>query len=282
MEQNAAATLMSWKDTIIDFLIRYGFQIVGAIIILGVGALLARWAGRLTNQWLVKQKLELPIRTLVVRVVKLLVFAMAVVLALDKFGVQITPLIAGIGVAGAGVALAMQGVLGNLCAGLTIIFTKPFRVGEWVELLGVNGQVVNVELFYTVLMHPDGSRVIIPNRKIIGEVLHNYGATRQLNLSVEVSYDSDMNLVMATVREVLAASPRVLKEPSPIVGIATLADDGIKVAVMPWVPVADYVIAGGEIYKALLAKFDERNIEIPFPQQEVRLLSAPAQKPGGA
>ena len=105
--------------------------------------------------WLSKQDLEPPIRTLIVRVVRLMVLALALVLVLDKFGVQITPLIAGIGVAGVGIGLALQGVLGNLMAGLTIIFTKPFRVGEYIELLGVYGQVTNIELFSTTLMHAD-------------------------------------------------------------------------------------------------------------------------------
>ena len=273
MDQNAAAVVMNWKDTIIDFVIRYGFQIVGAIIILGVGAFLASWVGKLANGWMIKQKLELPIRTLVVRVVKLLVFALAVILALDKFGVQITPLIAGIGVAGAGIALALQGVLGNLAAGLQIIFTKPFRVGEYIELLGVHGQVSSIELFSTTLLHVDQSRVKIPNRKIIGEVLHNYGATRQLNLKVGVSYRSDVEQVLAAVREVLAASPHCLKTPEPMVGIGEFEGSAICILVRPWVRVEDYVAAPMEIYLAIVKRFRERGIEMPFPQREVRILN---------
>lgn len=272
---------MSWKDTVIDFLIRYGFQIVGAVIILGVGALVARWVGRLADGWMVRQNLELPIRTLVSRVVKLLVFALAVILALDKFGVQITPLIAGIGVAGAGIALAMQGMLSNFFAGLTIIFTKPFRVGEWIELLGVHGQVINVELFNTVLMHPDGSRVIIPNRKIIGEILHNYGATRQLDLAIAVPNNADVDRVLAAVTEALASNPRVHKEPAPVVGVGSVGIGVLNIAVKPWVSVADVIAASGEINKAVVERFREKNIPLPVPLQDIRLLNAPAQKLGG-
>ncbi|MBI5395861.1 MAG: mechanosensitive ion channel family protein [Verrucomicrobia bacterium] len=267
--------LMSWKDTIIDFLIRYGFQIVGAIIILTAGALVARSVGRFTDRWLAKQKLEPPVRTLIVRIVKLVVFALAGVLALEKFGVAIAPMIAGIGVAGAGIALAMQGMLSNVMAGLTIIFTKPFRVGEWIEILGVHGQVANIELFSTLLQNPDGSRVVIPNRKIIGEVLHNYGATRQLDLNVGVASGSDMNLVMATVREVLAANPRVLKQPVPVVGITAVGESAVNVSIQPWVSVNDYVLAQRELYQAIVEQFRAKNIEMPFPQREVRLLNAP-------
>jgi small conductance mechanosensitive channel len=208
-----------------------------------------------------------------VRVVRLLVFGLALVLALDKFGVPIAPMVAGIGVAGVGIGLAMQGVLSNFVAGLTIIFTKPFRVGEYVELIGVHGQVQNVELFTTTLLHPDQSRVVIPNRKIVGEVLHNYGTIRQIEINVGVGYGSNINDVLATVRDILANNPRVLKDPAPGVGVASLGDSSVSIAVRPWTSIADFGPAGGEIHRAILEQFRAKGIEIPYPQHEVRLLN---------
>ncbi len=266
------APVEQWQNTIVTFFITYGFQMVGATIILIVGALIARWLGNLTNTWLTKQHLEPPICVLMVRVVRLMVFGLAGVLALDKFGVQITPLIAGIGVAGVGIGLAAQGVLGNVIAGLTIIFTKPFRVGEYIELVGVNGQVTNIELFSTTLLHSDKSRVVIPNRKIVGEILHNCGNIRQLNLSVGIAYNADVDRALAIVREILDANARVLKDPKPVVGIEALADSSITIGILPWVGVPDYGAAQLEIYQAILEQFRARGIEIPFPQREVRLL----------
>src|SRR5436190_1330320 len=198
---------------VIKFLTEYGFQIVGAIIILAAGAFVARWLGGVVDQWFLKKKVEPPIRILSVRVIRLVVFALAVVLAMDKCGVPITPMVAGIGVAGVGIGLATQGVLANMFAGLTIIFTKPFRVGEYIELLGVEGQVVSIELFSTTLNHVDRSRVIIPNRKIIGEILHNYGTMRQVNLTIGVAYGTNIGNALAAVRDVLNRNPRLLKDP---------------------------------------------------------------------
>src|SRR5438552_11938704 len=170
------------KNHIIKFLTDYGFQIIGALIILVLGGMVARWVGRVAGSFFEKKGVELPMRTLAVRVIRLLVFGLAVVLALEKFGVPIAPMVAGIGVAGVGIGLAMQGVLSNIVAGLTIIFTKPFRVGEYIEMLGTHGQVASIELFSTTLLHPDRSRIVIPNRKIVGEILHNYGTVRQLDI----------------------------------------------------------------------------------------------------
>ena len=219
---------------VVDFLTDYGFQIVGALIILAIGLVIAWWIGRALRQWLEKKHVEPPIIMLAVRVVRLLVFLVALLQALEKLSVPIGPALAGIGVAGVGIGLALQSVLGNLVAGLSIIFTKPFRVGEWIEIAGVSGQVTKIELFSTTLLHTDLSRVVIPNRKIIGEVLHNYGNVRQLDLSVGVAYGTNLNDATAIVRRVLSANPRVLKEPAPIVGVTLLADSSINIAIRPW------------------------------------------------
>ena len=270
----AAAAIDEVQKKVIGFLTDYGIQIIGALIILAIGALIARWVGRKADEWLGKKQIEPPIRILTVRVIRLLIFAMAVVLALDKFGVPIAPMIAGISVAGVGVGLAMQGVLGNLMAGLTIIFTKPFRVGEYIEVVGVSGQVQTVEIFSTTLLHSDRSRVVIPNRKLIGEILHNYGQIRQLDLTVGVAYGTPMDEALALVRQILQAHPRVLKDPAPVLGIAALADSSINLSIKPWTSVPDFGPAQAELYQTVLEQFRAAGIEIPFPQREVRMLGA--------
>lgn len=262
----------AWQNTLIDFCIRYGFEVLGALVILAAGGVLAWWTGRVAGRWLEKKHLDLPLRTLIIRALRLLVIGFTLLMALDKFGVQVAPLIAGIGVVGVGIGLAMQGVLGNVMAGLTIIFTKPFRVGEYIEILGVYGQVVNIELFSTTLLHLDNSRVVVPNRKIVGEILHNHGIMRQLDLHVGIAYDADLSKALTMVGQILAANLRVLKDPAPRVGIRELADSAIIIAIEPWVSVPDYAIAQLELYQAVVEQFRAAGIEIPFPHQDIRLL----------
>jgi small conductance mechanosensitive channel len=266
--------ILSAKDLTVDLLIRYGFQLLGAFVILAVGVLLARWIGGLTQRALERRAMEPPVRLLLVRVVKVVVLMFTVVVALDKFGFQIAPLVAGIGVAGLGIGIALQGVLSNVVAGLSIILTKPFRVGEYISLLGVHGQVSAIELFSTTLAHPDQSRVVIPNRRVVGEILHNHGTVRQLDLSVGVAYGTDVPRALAAAREAVAANARALKEPVAVVGVTALADSAITIGIRPWVPVADYVAAQAEIYQAVIERFRAHGIEIPFPQREVRLRQA--------
>jgi small conductance mechanosensitive channel len=235
-----------------------------------------RWAGKVVHKGLVKFHLEPPVRELLVRILRVLILGIFLLMALQNLGVELLPLIAGLGVAGAGVALAMQGVLGNLVAGLTIIFTRPFLVGEYVSMLDEEGEVLQIRLFNTVLGHPDLSRVVIPNRKIAGEILHNYGRIRQVGVTVGVAYDTDLNAAIAAIHDVLQVNAKVLKDPKPIVQVAVLADSSIDIAVKPWASVADSVSVGGEIYKAVVESFRARGIVIPFPQREVRMLSKAA------
>ena len=263
---------MTPKDITLDLIIRYGFQVLGALIILVVGVLLARWAGNLTKRWLAPRVKEPPMLLLMVRMVRILVLALALLVALDKFGFQIAPLVAAVGVAGVGVGFAFHGVLANIIAGLSIIFTKPYRVGEYIELLGVHGQVVTVELFSTTLVQLDESRVVIPNHKIVGEILHNYGTIRQLQLKVGVAYDTNLEEAFGIAREIIAAHPAVLKNPAAVIGVSELGDSSVTISIQPWVAVRDVVAAKGELYQAILERFRASKIAMPFPQREVRLL----------
>ncbi len=259
-------------DKLIMYFVEHGMQILTGIGIIVAGLFCSRWASNFVHRWLEKHKLEPQVRQLITKLVWLVVFAMFAIMALGQMGVQITPLLAGIGVAGVGLSLALQGVLGNLVAGLNIIFSKPFTVGEYIELLGVYGQVQDISLFSTILLHADNSRVVVPNRKIVGEILHNYGKIRQMSLSVGVAYDADIKIAIATIKEILDQNPIVLKDPAPVVGVSKLADSSVVISILPWVAVPDYFVAQTEVNQAIIEQFARKGISIPFPQQEIRVI----------
>jgi small conductance mechanosensitive channel len=269
-------TVAQVKSTLIDLSIRFGPKVLVALIILGVGFFVGRWLGGVTDRMLQRLRLDAPVRQLLVRIVRILVLGLFLIMALQNLGVELLPLIAGIGIAGAGIALAMQGVLSNVAAGLTIIFTRPFRVGEYVSMAGEEGQVELIGLFSTTLTHPDLSRVVIPNRKIVGEILHNYGTIRQVDIVVGVSYETDLNRALGVIQDLLHDNPRVLKDPAPMIQVQMLADSSVNIGVKPWASVSDYGAAFGEINKAIVEAFRARDIVIPFPQHEVRLLGGRA------
>jgi small conductance mechanosensitive channel len=268
----SVSSLEQIKSTVIDLAIHFGPRVLVALLILFVGVMVARTVSRWLLKALQRIELEPPVRELLARVGWIVTFTLFFVLALENLGVELLPLIAGVGVAGAGVALATQGVLSNLVAGLSIIFAKPFRVGEYISIVGEEGLVVTITLFTTTLTHPDRSRVVIPNRKIVGEILHNFGTIRQIDIVVGVAYDTDMTAAFAAIAEVLQANSRVLRDPGPFVQTLLLGDSSVNIGIRPWVSVSDYRIALGEINTAVLETFRARGIVMPFPQREVTLI----------
>src|SRR6202043_463228 len=258
------------KDTLLDLAVRFGPKLLVAIFIMPVGFFVAGWIARMPDRGLHRLVLEPPARQLLTRVARVLVFGLFAILALQNLGVELLPLIAGLGVAGAGIALATQGVLSNMVAGLNIIFTKPYRVGEYIAIVGVEGRVEAITLFNTALTHPDRSRIIVPNRKIVGEILHNYGQIRQSEITIGVAYDSNLALALGTIRDLVRANPRVLSEPTPVIQVVTLADSAVQIAIKPWVAVTDYGAVAGELNLSLVEALRQRGIAIPYPQREVR------------
>ena len=242
--------------------LQLGPKVLVAVSMLLAGYLTGRWLGRITGRKLRRYELEPPVRALLETATRLLVFGLFIIMALQNLGVELLPLIAGLGVAGAAIALAMiSPCTSRLCTrGLMIIISKPFRVGDYISIVHEHGQVLDIRLGSTTLGHADLSRVVIPNRKIAGEILHNYGKIRQLAIEVTVPYETDVSDALDVARAVLRASSRVLKDPEPVVGVAKLADTGITLSITPWVAVHDYGAAHGEINHAILEAFRNRKL----------------------
>jgi small conductance mechanosensitive channel len=259
-----------------ELAIRFGPKLLVAIVILAAGHFAGRWAARALARGLGRLSLEPPVLSLAGRFAYLLVLGVFAIMALQNLGVELLPLVAGLGIAGAGIALAMQGVLGNLVAGLTIIFARPFRVGDYVSIVKEEGEVLDIRLFNTTLGHPDLSRVVIPNRRIVGEILHNYGKIRQLSIEVGVSHDTGVAASLSAIDQVLKANHRVLQQPVPVVGVTRVDASAIVIRVAPWVPVPDYGKATGELYESIIDAFRARRIALAVPQREVLLASSAA------
>ena len=263
--------LVHAQGALIDLAIRFGPRALVAVLTLVAGGFVARWIGRAGERGLSRLELEPPVRTLLLRIVRLVVIGGFAILALANLGVDLLPLIAGLSVVGAGIALATQGVLSNAVAGLTIIFTKPYRIGDFIAVVGVEGRVEEISIFNTTLLHADRSRVVVPNRKIVGEILHNYGKIRQTRVSVAVAFEADLAGALRAIREAVASNPRVLEEPKALIQVAEAAATGFRIDVRPWVSVADHGLIEGELYLAIGGALRAQGLAIGYPQLELRV-----------
>ena len=258
---------------IIDFCVRYSFQIVGAFIILGLGIYIAGWLSKLVVRLCEKKKMDVTLTIFVARIVKLVILTFVIIMALGKFGISVAPLIAALGAMAFGVSFALQGPLSNYGAGLVIIMTRPFVVGDTISIEGVSGVVEEVTLATTILSTEDGEKITIPNKQIVGEVLTNSFENKVVEASIGISYDDDPEKAIAVIREILASFSQIPTDPSPQIGIEEYADSSINIGMRYWVPTKSYYETLYAVNLLIYKKYKEAEITIPYPQRDVHVVS---------
>ncbi len=264
-------TLQKVGDTLIEFVINYGFQVLGALVILFIGWFVAKWAAGIVLKVCERAKLDVTLSKFFADIVKALVLVFVVIIALGKFGITIAPFIAALGAVAFGGTLALQGPLSNYGAGLTIILTRPFVVSDTIRIQGVTGIVEEVKLAYTMLSTEDGEMITIPNKLIVGEILTNSQANLIVEADIGIAYDSDVDKAIEVIRSCLSNHDAVSDSPAFQVGVQKFADSAIEIGYRYWVPTNQYYETLYEINKSVLDEFRSAEIEIPFPQQDVHL-----------
>lgn len=190
------------------------------------------------------------------------------IMVLSRLGIDVTPLIAGLGVTGFIVGFACQESLGNLASGMMIAVNEPFKVGDFVEIAGLTGSVQEVNMMATVLATPDNKRITVPNKNAWGSPITNYSALgrRRVDTQVGVAYGSDLKKAMAVIGSAVSAVPGVLETPAPSIFVSGLNDSAITINVRPWCASSDYWNVYSETLDAIHSALNEAGISIPFPQ----------------
>ena len=266
-------TIEKFFNIIIEFVVQYGFQVFGAIIILIIGAIIARWLAKVAVNFCQKRKMDVTLSKFLGNVVKILVLVFVVIIAMGKFGISIAPFIAALGALAFGASFALQGPLSNYGAGLVIIVTRPFVVGDTVMVKNVSGIVDEVTLATTILTTEDEEKITIPNKHIVGEILTNSFANRVVENTVGISYNDDPEKAVSVIRETLKQFSQISSEPPPQIGIQEFADSSINIGMRYWIPTKKYFSTLYEVNMAVYKALAEARITIPFPQQDVHIIS---------
>lgn len=264
-------TLQKIIDVVTEFLIKYSFQIVGALIILVIGLKLSGWLSRAVLRLCEKRNIDVTLSRFFASSTKLLVMIFVIIVAIGKFGISIAPFIAALGALAFGSSFAIQGPLSNYGAGLTLILTRPFVVGNTITVQDVSGVVEEIRLAATILTTEDGEELTIPNKHIVGEILRNSFENKIIETSVGISYQDDPEKAIETLREVLSGFDDICKDPLPQVGIEAFADSSINIGLRYWVPTKKYYHLMYQVNLAIHHALANAQITIPYPQQDVHL-----------
>lgn len=229
------ATLATLLDTLVAFAVSYGFQILGSLIILLIGLKVAGLAGRQIARLATARDIDVTLAKFIGNVVKVVLVVFVVVITLGNFGITIAPLIALAGASAFGATIAIQGPLSNYGAGLSIILSRPFVVGDTIRMGEVSGVVEEITLATTVLEGEDGESIRVPNKEIVGQVVVNSDRHRVVETKICIAYDADAKGAIGALEEALAGFPELTTGPPPQVGIHDFTYGGIVLGLRFWV-----------------------------------------------
>jgi len=264
------------KNTVVMYLVQNGVRILVAIIIVVVGIWLGKLLAGFIQNMCDKRKLDQTLSRFLAGLVKAVVIGFALVIALDKVGLEITPFVALLGASAFGLSLAVQGPISNYGAGVVLIVTRPFRVGDTLQVSGCWGVVEYIQLGFTQLVNEDDEQITIPNRKILGEILTNSQEYSKFEGKVGIEYAADPEKAIAVIREAINKVEGIPPERPCDVGIAAFGDSSITIGYRVMVPTRMLHRTQFATNLAVFKALREAGITIPFPQRDVHLVKQPS------
>ena len=261
----------SVKEALWDMVISFGPRVLLAILVLILGLWLIKLSKKVLNKALKTKRLDDTARKFIVDITGGLLAVMLFISVLSLFGVPTTSFVAILGAVGLAIGLALQGALQNFAGGVLILLFNPYRIGHLVEIMGSQGFVKDIRIFNTTIVTLDNKRVTIPNGPLINQQIINFSeeGSIRVELFVNVAYDTDLKDAIETIGAALETDSKILKTPSPEIGVAELGDSSIKLFVRPYTKAGLYWQVHMEALKNVCEALQRRNIKIPFPQHEV-------------
>lgn len=263
----------SWLVRNQALLLSYAVNIVAAIIIIIVGMIVARVVSGALNRLMVSRQIDATVADFLSALVRYGIIAFTLIAALGRVGVQTASVIAVLGAAGLAIGLALQGSLSNLAAGVLLVTFRPFRAGEYVDLGGIAGTVLQVQIFSTTLRTVDGRIVVVPNGKIIAGNIINFSRepVRRNEFIIGVAYDTDIDKVKELLTAIIDSDERILKDRERTVRLNELGPSSINFVVRVWSKSGDLQSVYWDVLERIKRDFDANGINFPYPQMDVNV-----------
>jgi small conductance mechanosensitive channel len=259
----------------------YGLKVVGAIVVLIVGRIVAGAVRRGVKRVMKRSNADATLIPFTSSLAYYLVIAFVVIAVLGVFGIPTASFVAVLGAAGLAVGLALQGTLSNFAAGVMLLVFRPFKVGDLVEVGGELGKISSISIFTTTMNSLDNKVIIQPNSQVFSGTIVNYDGndTRRVDMVMGISYDDDIGVAIDTIQKIVTAHPKVLAEPEVQIAVSNLGDSSVDLIVRPWCPPADYWTVYFDLTRQMKEGLEAAGCSIPYPQRDVHLYQ---QKPAVA
>ncbi len=262
-------SVQKFYNLIIEFFVNYSFQIVGAVIVLIIGLYIAKKVSIYVEKLCLNKNIDVTLTQFISAGVRVLIVIGTIVIAVGKLGITITPFLAAIGAMSLGAGLALQGMLSNFGAGVSIIATRPFVVGNTISLQGISGVVKVIKLGYTVLITEDNEEITIPNKHIVGEILVNSFEYKIVEMIVGIDYSNNPQKAIDVISDILSNHSELSSESKYLVGIKEFADASIHIELRYWAPTNKYNETQYKINLDIFKSLEANNLTIPYPTYNI-------------
>jgi len=259
--------------------IGYGMSVIGAIVLLIVGRIIAGWSRSRLTKVLTEAGTDVSLVPFFASMIYYLILGIVLVAVLNLFGIETTSLIAIFASAGLAVGLALQGTLSNFAAGVMLLIFRPIRVGDFVEVAGQAGAVKEITIFNTIMHTGDNVLIVIPNGAVYGGVVKNYSYndTRRIDLVMGIGYGDDIGQAIQIIERVVNGDSRTLTDPAPVIAVAELGDSSVNLVVRPWCNASDYWALRWDLTRKLKEELEAGGCNIPYPQSDIHIVEMPSR-----
>lgn len=267
-------------ELLTGYLLTYGMNVLGAIVTLVVGYLIAGWLNRVINGAMRKaSRIDPVFHHLPGKIARVAVLVFTMIAVLNRFGVETTSLIALLGAAGLAIGLALQGTLSNVAAGVMILSFRPFKIGDAVKLESQVYIIDSVGFFLCKGHLPDGPVVFIPNSKIWGQTIVNLSVTdqdiRRIDEAYGIAYGDDINAALAILHRIALEEPRILQTPAALIKVDSLGDNSVNILFRVWTSRTDWWDTKLDLIQRCKEGLEQGGCSFPFPQREVHVVQPP-------
>jgi small conductance mechanosensitive channel len=263
-------------EQIMGFVIKYGGQLLIAIITLIVGLWIISLLMKGMKKLFRARDMDPGLQSFLLSVSSIALKIMLIISVISMLGVKMTSFIAVLGAAGLAIGMALSGSLQNFAGGVMLLMFKPFKVGDYITAQGESGTVSEIQIFHTILKTPDNKTVILPNGALSTGSMVNYSKEpqRRVDFTFGIGYDDDIDKAKNLILSIIEKDSRILKEPAPFIGVINLGDSSVDLVVRVWAKASNYWGIFFDLQETVKKEFDRQGISIPYPQTDVHLIQS--------
>jgi len=268
MENFDTASIQRYITMLTDWAVTFVPKLILAALVLWIGFKIIKKFDSLIDKSLDKANVGPEISGFLSSILSMLMKIIVVMIAASFIGFEVSSLLGVLAAAGFAIGLALQGFLGNFASGLTIIFFKPYKVGDWVQISDMFGKVRNIKIFNTTLTTPGDKTLIIPNGQVTDNIITNFSTEGKIRIELTVSmpYEESFPKVESVIREALTLSDHVLQDPPALIGIESYDSHNIIVGVRPYIDPDQYWDATFEVYSNIKKAFNKHGIKAAYSE----------------